>query len=413
MTIQNAEFTATAAPLALIDRKAFAGAVARVAKVVEKRNSIPILSNVRLAGAGESIVVEGCDLDIWHTVTVPAAADSRFAVTVPAHILADTLKRAASEYVEAKQGDVIPIGQGENASDAQNLYLDFEGATMALQTLPVADWPGVDVVCKSWAAPVASFTMATATLRRMLQATSPAISTEETRYYLNGIFVHVASDRGAAKLRTVATDGHRLVSATVDLPAGAAALQLDKYRAGVIVPRKTVALVLAELKHKGAAESVAVDVGEAWIRFTIGASVITSKVIDGTFPDYCRVIPAGNDKVATVDAKSFAGMLKAVSTISSTGRNRAVRLYFDRSGIVRATVTDPDSGSASQSIACDYDSDILEIGFNATYVRELVELLACDRVRIELADPGSPAIFRPAESNGDGVDVLAVCMPMV
>ncbi|MBX3579895.1 MAG: DNA polymerase III subunit beta [Rhizobiaceae bacterium] len=397
MTIQSAEFIATAAPLALVDRKGFADALARVSKVTERRNTIPILSNLRLVGAGESLVVEGTDLDVWHAITVPAAADSRFAVTAPAHILADTCKRMASEFVEATQGDC--------------LALDFEGARTSLQSLPVADWPTVEnYAAKAWGPAVASFTMSAPTLRRMLQATSPAISTEETRYYLNGVFLHVADDRGTLKLRSVATDGHRLVSASADLPDGAEWLQMDRHTAGVIVPRKTVALVLAELKRKGAPESVAVDVGAAWIRFTIGESVITSKLIDGTFPDYCRVIPAGNDKVATVDRKAFGAMVKAVSTISSE-RTRAVRLTFGPGKIV-ATVNNPDSGSASQWIEAGYDSDLMDIGFNANYVRELVELLACDRARIELADPGSPTLFRPSEASGDGVDVLAVCMPM-
>lgn len=411
MTIQSAEFIATAAPLALVDRKGFADALARVSKVVEKRNTIPILSNLRLVGAGESLVVEGTDLDVWHAITVPAAADSRFAVTAPAHILADTCKRMASEFVEAKPGDIVTHGSGEHARDTQSLALDFEGAATTLQGLPVADWPHYPTSCPSWGPAVASFTMSAPTLRRMLQATSPAISTEETRYYLNGIFFHVHADRGALKLRSVATDGHRLVSATVDLPDGAEWLQMDRHTAGVIIPRKTVALVLAELKRKAAPETVAIDVGAAWIRFTIGESVITSKIIDGTFPDYCRVIPAGNDKVATVDRKAFGAMVKAVSTVSQRGR--AVRLSFDRdAGKVTATVNNPESGSASQSTACDYDSDAMEIGFNAKYIVDLVELLACDRVRIELADPGSPTLFRPSEASGDGVDVLAVCMPM-
>jgi DNA polymerase-3 subunit beta len=399
MTIQSAEFIATAAPLALVDRKGFADALARVSKVTERRNTIPILSNVRLVGTGESLVVEGTDLDIWHKITVPAAADSRFAVTAPAHILADTCKRMASEFVEATQGDC--------------LALDFEGARTSLQTLPIDDFPVAENIETFQRPAVASFTMSAPTLWRMLQATSPAISTEETRYYLNGVFLHVHADRGTIKLRSVATDGHRLVSATVDIPDGAEWLHAGgKHDAGVIVPRKTVALVLAELKRKAAPESVAIDVGAAWIRFTVGESVIASKLIDGTFPDYCRVIPAGNDKVATVDRKAFGAMVKAVSSISSE-RQRAVRLTFDRdTGRVTATVNNPDSGSASQSTPCDYDADAMDIGFNAKFIVDLVELLACDRVRIELADPGSPTIFRPAESNGDGVDVLAVCMPM-
>jgi DNA polymerase-3 subunit beta len=229
------------------------------------------------------------------------------------------------------------------------------------------------------------------------------------------VFLHVAGAPSAAVLRTVATDGHRLVTAAIPLPAGADAM--PRYNppagpAGVIVPRKTVAVVLAELKRKGAPESVAVDVGADWIRFTIGESVITSKLIDGTFPDYVRVIPQGNDKVAKVNAKAFVAMVTAVMAIASD-RGRGVKLYFDRfAGKVTATVNNPDSGSASQSAPCDYDCDIMEIGFQGGYIVDLVGVLASDHVRLEMADPGSPTLFRPGESANDGVDVFGVLMPM-
>ena len=408
----------TLPPVALIDRKAFADALTRVSKVVERRNTIPILSNVRLVGTGESLIIEGCDLDAWSRVTVPAAADSRFAVTVPAHMLRDVVKKAASEYVEATSGDILPIGQGENVRDTQNVYLDFEGAKTALQAFPVADWPLAENMDTFKSPTVASFTMATATLRRLFQVTQIAISTEETRYYLNGIFFHVATVADRLMLRATATDGHRLVSATVDLPEGAEGMQpADKYKSpGVIVPRKTVALVLAELKRKGAPETVAVEVGATWIRFTIGAAVIWSKIVDGSFPDYCRVIPQGNDKLATVDAKAFAGMVSAVSQIASE-RGRAVKLTFEPDtgdrGLVEASVSNPDSGSASQVIEClSYTGDALQIGFNVGYMLDLIEAIGAPRLVFKFGDPGSPTLIEPAEASGDGVDVVAVLMPM-
>ena len=385
-------------PVALIDRKAFADALTRVSKVVERRNTIPILSNVRLAGAGESLIVEGCDLDIWSRVTVPAAADSRFAATVPAHMLRDVVKKASSEYVEASAADSF-------------FGLDFEGAKTSLQTLPVADWPTVEnYAASAWRPAVATFTMPTATLRRMFQACEMAISTEETRYYLNGIFVHATKDEfGAPIIRAVATDGHRLMRASIPVPAGAEGL------AGIIIPRKTVALLLAEMKRKGAPQSVEIQAGETWISFKIGNAELRSKLVDGTFPDYMRVIPQEFQRVACVESDKLSAMVTAVSTISSE-RGRAVKLHFepvdDCAALLEASVNNPDSGSASQCIDCEMTGAGIEIGFHAGYLLDIVESIGADRLAVKMGDAGSPTRFEPAPAVGDGVDLLAVLMPM-
>lgn len=273
---------ATAPPVALVDRKILADALARVTRAVEKRNRIPILSNVRMVGTGESLIIEGTDLDVWSRVTLLAAADSRFAITAPAHMLRDVVKKASTEYVELAAGEIVKIGQGENVRDTQNVYLDFEGAKTALQALPVADWPMVEnQAAANWHPAVATFTLAGATLRRMFSTCEMAISTEETRYYLNGIFMHVANGSAASSpkmFRAIATDGSRMVQATIAaVPSGGENLP------GSIVPAKTVALVLAELKRKGAAESVEIRVGPEWISFAISGALIQSKLIDGTF----------------------------------------------------------------------------------------------------------------------------------
>lgn len=393
-----AETVATMPPLALVERAPFADAIGRVSKVVERRNTIPILGNVLLTGAGESLSIDATDLDIWMTVSLPGAVDKRLSTTVPAHTLRDCAKAASSEFVEA-------------VAESERLALDFEGAKNALPTLPAKDWPEhAGLICKGAAA--ASFTMPAKALQRQFGAVSLAISTEETRYYLNGIFWHTTKDDyGKPVLGAVATDGHRLMRATMAIPPGAESMPVDiAYMPGVIVPRKTVALVLAELKRKGAAATVSVDVAESWIRFTIGDCVIRSKLVDGTFPDYCRVIPQGNDKVATVEAKPFAKMVKAVSKVS-TERGRAVRFGFE-AGKVLATVNNPDIGSASQSMPGTYEAAPMDIGFNGQYIAEIVAGLGAENINIRLADPGSPTRFEPAESPADGIDVLGVCMPL-
>jgi DNA polymerase-3 subunit beta len=173
---------------------------------------------------------------------------------------------------------------------------------------------------------------------------------------------------------------------------------------GIIVPRKAVAEIQKLVENVG--ESVLVELSSAKIRLTVGGVVLTSKLIDGTFPDYQRVIPAGNDKRLTVERDDFAKAVDRVSTISSE-RGRAVKLAINE-GRLTLSVNNPDSGSATEEIEVDYDSAPIDIGFNARYLLDITGQLDGDTALFKLADPGSPTVIQDRE----GAAALYVLMPM-
>jgi DNA polymerase-3 subunit beta len=243
-----------------------------------------------------------------------------------------------------------------------------------------------------------TFTLGAADVKRLIDRTQFAISTEETRYYLNGIYLHAAGSAKAAILRAVATDGHRLAQVDMPLPKGADGMP------GVIVPRKTVGEV-QRLIEDNAAE-VSIELSQGKIRFTLGNVVLTSKLIDGTFPDYGRVIPQGNDKELIVDKGDFAAAVDRVSTISSE-RGRAVKLALSAGKLV-LSVTNPDSGSATEELEVEYVADALDIGFNSRYLLDIAAQIEGEVAVLKLADPGSPTLVQDKENKS----ALYVLMPM-
>ena len=366
-----------------IDKPSLAKALAHVASVVERRNTIPILSNVLIAAGKNELKLTATDLDMELVETVPCKSKGEGATTVPAHMLYDIVRKLP------EGNDIEFVRDGEQG----RLTITSGPAQFSLQTLPSDDFPALAVDDLGH-----SFTMSAADLKRLIEKTRFAISTEETRYYLNGIYVHAAESGGKPTLRAVATDGHRLAQVELPLPAGA------KGMPGVIVPRKTV-LELAKLVEDADGE-VRIELSPAKIRVTAARVVLNSKLIDGTFPDYERVIPQGNDKRMEVDNTAFAQAVDRVSTLSSD-KGRAVKLSLD-SGKLTLSVNNPDSGSATEELAVDYSYDPLEIGFNARYLLDITGQLESGMAEFQLADPGSPTMVRDVKD----ASALYVLMPM-
>ncbi len=354
-----------------------------VHRVVERRNTIPILSNVLLRASGANLDMKATDLDLEITEATPAMVEQAGATTVPAHLLYEIVRKLpdGSEVLLATNpdGSTMTVASGRSK--------------FSLQCLPEADFPDLTAGTFSH-----TFKLKAPDLKMLIDRTQFAISTEETRYYLNGIFFHTIESNGELKLRAVATDGHRLARADVDAPSGSEGMP------GIIIPRKTVG-ELQKLMDNPELE-VTVEVSDAKIRLTIGSVVLTSKLIDGTFPDYQRVIPTGNDKEMRVDCQTFAQAVDRVSTISSE-RGRAVKLALT-DGQLTLTVNNPDSGSATEEVAVGYDNDSMEIGFNAKYLLDITSQLSGDDAIFLLADAGSPTLVR--DTAGD--DALYVLMPM-
>ena len=367
----------------ILERSNLLKSLNHVHRVVERRNTIPILSNVLLAASGASLEMKATDLDLEVTEATAATVEQAGATTVPAHLLYDIVRKLPD-------GAEVML----KLDDSGNSVSVVSGrSSFRLQCLPQADFPELSAGSFSHI-----FRLDSEALKGLIEKTQFAISTEETRYYLNGIFLHVHDEGGRPRLRSVATDGHRLARAEVDAPAGSEGMP------GIIIPRKTV----SELQKLVDDPDVAVttELSDTKIRFTIGSVVLTSKLIDGTFPDYQRVIPTGNDKKLTIDRQSFAQAVDRVSTISSE-RGRAVKLAI-ASGNVTLTVNNPDSGSATEEIAADYDADPIEIGFNAKYLLDVAAQLSGGEARFLLADAGSPTLIQDTAD----ADALYVLMPM-
>lgn len=335
--------------------------VGAVGKVVETRNTFPILSNVMLTAAGQGLSVMATDLDILATAGAEADVSKAGSICVDAKLLADIARKASGDVTLLLEEDRLIVKSGRSR--------------FTLQTLPSADFPDLGTSAYD-----ATFDI---DLAALFAPVAFAISTEETRYYLNGVFL-----RGGEASVAVATDGHRLARHVgPDLPAFE----------GIIVPRKTVGLL-----PKGA---VKVSVSSQKIRIEHKDITLVSKLVDGTFPDYERVIPRNNEKVVTVDRDAIMKASDRVATVSSE-RGRAVKLSI-APGSIALHVSNPESGSANDEVEADYSGEPLEIGFNAQYVRDVFGTLPAGPVQLALADSGSPALV-----TGGAEGLTLVIMPM-
>jgi DNA polymerase-3 subunit beta len=366
-----------------VERTALLKSLGHVHRVVERRNTIPILGNVLMRAEDAWLSLKATDLDLEVTETLPAEVGPPGATTVPAHMMHDIVRKLP-------EGAQLSL---ESSGDRASVTLHAGRARFSLQALPETDFPDLAAGDMTH-----EFSLPAKDLKRLLEKTQFAISTEETRYYLNGIYLHGAGESAAPTLRAVATDGHRLAQVDLAAPAGAVGMP------GIIVPRKAVGEVQRLIEDLDA--TIAVALSPTKIRFTIGGVVLTSKLIDGTFPDYARVIPVGNDRELVVDRRQFAAAVDRVSTVSSE-RGRAVKLSLD-AGKLTFSVTNPDSGSASEELEVGYNAAALDIGFNSRYLLDIAGQIDGDTAVLKLADPGSPTLICDREAH----DALYVLMPM-
>ena len=371
---------------ATIERATLLRCLSHVQSVVERRNTIPILSNVLIdASDGGSVRVMATDLDLQVVETMSASSvDQPGAITVSAHLLFDIARKLP-------EGSQVSLTTNDNRLEVKAGRSNFK-----LPTLPRDDFP----VIVEGDLPT-SFELPARVLAELIDRTRFAISTEETRYYLNGIFLHVTDD-SEPMLKAAATDGHRLARFTLPRPEGAAGMP------DVIVPRKAVG-ELRKLLEEALDGNVLIDLSASKIRFTLGGEggvVLTSKLIDGTFPDYSRVIPTANDKLLRVDPKLFFSGVDRVATIA-TEKTRAVKIGLDNDRVT-LSVTSPDNGTAAEELAAEYKAESMEIGFNANYLKDILGQIDADMVELHLADAGAPTLIRENEAS----PALYVLMPM-
>ncbi|MEO9822095.1 MAG: DNA polymerase III subunit beta [Paracoccaceae bacterium] len=366
-----------------VERSVLLKAVAQAQSVVERRNTIPILANVLIEAEGSDVTFRATDLDIEVVDKAPAMVERAGATTVSATTLHEIVRKLPDGAQVVLTAD----------SASGRLTVEAGRSNFSLATLPKEDFPvmATSDYASNFAAPAG-------VLRRLFDKSKFAISTEETRYYLNGVYMHTSDSDGKKVLRCVATDGHRLARIDAELPSGAEEMP------GVIVPRKTVGELRKLLEDDDT--QIAVSVSETKVRFATPAITLTSKVIDGTFPDYTRVIPAGNTRKLEVDASDFAQAVDRVATVSSE-RSRAVKLQLDEDRLI-LSVNAPDSGAAEEELAVAYADERLEIGFNAKYLLEIASQVDRENAVFMFNSSGDPTLMR----EGNDESAVYVVMPM-
>ncbi len=360
----------------VIEKAPLIRALGHLQGVVERRTTIPILDNVLMKAGGGGLSLAATDMDIQLVEEIAARVETDGTTTVPVRTLYDIARKLGD-------GSQIELELTKSA-----LAVRSGRSRFSLPTIQADDFPAMaadDLPHR--------FKMPASDLAALIDQTQFAISTEETRYYLNGIYLHPSN----GCLRSVSTNGHQLARADVDLPEGAEGM------AGVIVPRKTVRELRKLLDGDG---EVSVSAGPNRVRFALPKAAMASKVIDGTFPDYDRVIPTGNDKVIEVAREEFTAAIDRVATID-VGHTRAVKLTFGEGSLV-VSAENSQTGSATEEMEARYSGEEMAVGFNSRYLLDIAGQIMGDSLRFELANSGGPALLRDAA----GERAIFVIMPM-
>ena len=362
-----------------VERDILLKSLNHIQSVVERRNTIPILSNVKIIANSEGISLTATDLDLEIIESLDKANTIEDGeITTSAHTLYDIVRKlpeGSSLDIATKDNDKLELSCGQS---------NFE-----LSTLPVEDFPEMssgEMPC--------NFIIDSEELANMIDKSKFAISTEETRYYLNGIFFHAINN----SLRSVATDGHRLACIQSNLPEGADDIP------SIIIPKKTIGEVRKLIEDIEG--NINLFISETKIRFEVTNISLTSKLIDGTFPDYERVIPKTNTKIMTVKTHDFASSIDRVATISSD-KSKAVKFAINNNSLT-LTVINPDAGTAVEKVDVSYEADDLEVGFNARYLLDIASQISGDTMTFILEDPGAPALINDSAHE----DATYVLMPM-
>jgi len=346
--------------------------------IVERKNTIPILANVLLEAKGNEVRMLATDLEVALRSRCDAAVTKGGSLTLPAKKLYEVVKALPETDVRIQE-------------DKNGVKVAADRFDSRMQTLPREDFPTLPD-----ATGLGKATLPRAALREMVGKTQFAITGEDTRYFLNGAKFVLKPE----SLTLVATDGHRLALVEVKHAVGG-----DK-EAGVILPRKTL-LELGKLLSEDDGD-ITFEGGENHLFFEVGGRVLISRMIDGQFPAYERVIPRGNDKLIEFDRERLTSAVKRVALLSNE-RSRAVKFEID-SGKVKVTSSSSEFGEASEELVVDYTGAAMAISFNAQYVLDFLNVVETDIVSLSLKDEVSQAVMKPV--GAEGYDYTYVIMPM-
>ncbi len=362
----------------VISREALIKPLQLVAGVVERRQTLPVLSNILLVAEGDQLSMTGTDLEVELvgrvTLDEPAEAGS---VTVPARKLMDICKSlpdsARIELTLTGQKMVIKAGRSR----------------FTLSTLPAAEFPNVEDSPETL-----ELSMLQHQLRHLIDKTGFSMAQQDVRYYLNGMLLEISE----GQLRSVSTDGHRLATSIAEVEAQ------EGMQHQIIVPRKGI-LELARLLQNGD-DPLRLVIGASHIRAHVGDFTFTSKLVDGKFPDYERVIPKNGDKILLSDRMELRQVLSRIAILSNE-KYRGVRLALSN-GYLQVMANNPEQEEAEETLAVDYEGESLEVGFNVNYLLDCLSILNSDVVRLTLSDSNSSALVE----GFDEPNSLYVVMPM-
>ena len=363
-----------------IDRNTLLKPLGHVYSVVERRNTIPILSNVLIETSSSKVSFTATDMDMDIVEETSCIVSSQGKATLVAHTLHDIVRKLPD-------GSEIKIELID-----LNVEVSAGKSKFILPTLPVDDYPIMTNVEKGH-----EFNVQSIDLANLIDNTKFAISSEETRYYLNGIFLHIP-EANKNKLRAVATDGHRLAQAEIPIPEGAQDMP------GIILPKKAVGEIRKLTESTDGKIKIIISNSKA--KFIFPNSILTTKLIEGSFPDYQRVIPKENLNKLVVSNIQFSRAIDRVSTVSIE-KSRAVKLSLNNN-LLSLNVNSHDLGDASEDLEIDYSYDSLNIGFNSKYLLDIASQIQGKEIEILLSDSASPALITDPDQDG----VIFVLMPM-
>ena len=366
-----------------IEKAVLLKTLGHVQNIVERRNTVPVLSNVRIEADNKGISFKATDMDTEITEIVDAKILENGAITAPAHMMYDIVRKLAD-------GSEIELVYPD---EKEQLSIISGRSKFSLPTIGVEDFPAI-----SADALPTNFSIKRDELKDVIDRTQFAASTEESRYFLNGLYIHPKDEGETKVLRIVATDGHRLACVESPLPEGAESMQ------GVILPRKTVAEI-RKLLDDTAAESVQIALSDSKVRFTMEDVTLASKLIDGTYPDYERVIPTSNNKILELSVKTLATAVDRVSVVAE--KTRAIKMIANKNHVI-VTTSSPDLGSAIEEIEASYDNESLEIGYNFRYLLDILAEIKGDTVRFSFSDSSSPSLIHDTSD----ASAIYVLMPM-
>jgi DNA polymerase-3 subunit beta len=368
-----------------VQQDVFLKALLHSAEVVERRTTVPILSHLLLDAAKDgTLTLTATDLELSIQETITAQVTTPGKTTVSAHLLREIVRKFTA-------GDQISLTL---LAESNHLLVECNQSRFELATLPAEDFPAIQTAefphC---------FTLSCNQLRKLLDRTMFAMSTEETRYFLNGIFMHVAN--AGKELRMVATDGHRMARVHTSLPKGAENIP------GVILSRKTVNEMSSILKDLNEGDAVEMGLSDTLLRVQVKGIILTSRLIEGSFPDYERITPVGHDKSLIVSVADFARAVDRVALLAQE-KTRGVKLFIDK-GVVKFSVDGSEYGAANDEVAVDYNATPMNLGFNATYLLDVTNVMAPEaEAEILMGDEGMAVIIRQHQDP----EAIYVIMPM-